>query len=84
MLDFQKMMEEINNDLKKEGNAIIPDFDSQQRELADNVNKINETLNNVSSEFNKKFEEMHELFFNNQNKDINSEDGAQSSDDIEI
>ena len=84
MLDFQKMMEEINTDLKKEGNTIIPDFDTQQKELADNVNKINETLNNVSSEFNKKFEEMHELFFNKQNKDINTGDGAQSSDDIEI
>ena len=84
MLDFQKMMSEINADLKKEGTQIIPDFDTQQKELAENVNKINETLNSVSSEFNKKFEEMHELFFNNQNKDINSEDGAQSSDDIEI
>ena len=83
MLDFQKMMEEINNDLKKEGNTIIPDFDTQQKELADNVNKINETLNNVSSEFNKKFEEMHELFFNKQNNDINT-DGAQSDNDIEI
>jgi len=84
MLDFQKMMNEINADLKKEGTMIIPDFDSQQKELADNVNKINETLNSVSSEFNKKFEEMHELFFNNQNRDINTDDGAQSSDDIEI
>ena len=83
MLDFQKMMEEINADLKKEGNTIIPDFDTQQKELADNVNKINETLNNVSSEFNKKFEEMHELFFNKQNNDINT-DGAQSDNDIEI
>ena len=83
MLDFNKMMNEINADLKKEGTMINPDFDTQQKELADNVNKINETLNNVSSEFNKKFEEMHELFFNKQNNDINT-DGAQSDNDIEI
>lgn len=80
MFDFDKMMTEINKDITESEQGVTPvTLEEQQKKLDESINKLNNFTDSVSEEFSKKFQEMHELFFepqpqNNDNNLDNSED----------
>lgn len=70
MLDFDKMMAEINKDIVESEQGKSPvSLEEQQKKLDESINKLNDFTENVSEEFSKKFQEMHELFFEQQNNE---------------
>lgn len=67
MLDFDKMMTEINKDITESEQGVNPvTLEQQQKKLDESINKLNNFTDSVSEEFSKKFQEMHELFFESQ------------------
>ena len=85
MLDFDKMMAEINKDIETSEQASKPvSLEEQEKRITESVDKLNEFANNVSEEFSKKFQEMHELYFNNepQNTQGSSDNNADNNGDI--
>lgn len=70
MLDFDKMMVEINKDISESEQGKSPvSLEEQQKKLDESIDRLNNFTENVSEEFSKKFQEMHELFFEQQNND---------------
>lgn len=76
MLDFNQMMTEINKDISEseQGNSPVS-LEEQQKKLDESINNLNKFTENVSEEFSKKFQEMHEMFF--------SENISESNDNID-
>lgn len=81
MLDFDKMMMEINKDISESEQGKSPvSLEEQQKKLDESIDKLNNFTENVSEEFSKKFQEMHELFFEQQNN--GAEDSNLDNEDI--
>ena len=87
MLDFDKMMTEINKDITESEQGLHPvTLEEQQKKLDESINKLNSFTENVSEEFSKKFQEMHELFFTEpqqQNSAGTNDSNADNSDTID-
>jgi hypothetical protein len=72
MLDFNKMMEEINKDISESEQGKSPvSLEEQQKKLDESINNLNKFTENVSEEFSKKFQEMHEMFFEQNSVETN-------------
>lgn len=82
MLDFDKMMTEINKDIldSEQGKSPVS-LEEQQKKLDKSIDKLNNFTENVSEEFSKKFQEMHELFFSEQQNN-GIEDNNLDNEDI--
>lgn len=81
MLDFDKMMAEINKDILESEQGVNPvTLEQQQKKLDESIDKLNNFTESVSEEFSKKFQEMHELFFEQQNN--GTEDSNLDNEDI--
>lgn len=75
MFDFDKMMTEINKDITESEQGTNPvSLEEQQKKLDESINNLNKFTENVSEEFTKKFQEMHEMFFTEQNNGSDSND----------
>ena len=83
MFDFDKMMTEINKDITESEQGATPvTLEEQQKKLDESINKLNNFTDSVSEEFSKKFQEMHELFFEPQNTATPQDNNIDSNDDI--
>ena len=92
MLEFNQIFSEINKDIESEY-ALKKDLslEEQAEKINKSVDNLNNFVNTVSEEFTKKFQEMHEIYFNgngdnedNENNDINDElNPTDSSSNIE-
>lgn len=83
MFDFDKMMTEINKDITESEQGVTPvTLEEQQKKLDESINKLNNFTDSVSEEFSKKFQEMHELFFEPQPQPQNNDNNLDNSEDI--
>jgi len=75
MLEFNQILQEINKDLESEQASIKSvSLEEQAEKINKSVDNLNNFVNTVSEEFTKKFQEMHEIYFNgNESNDINEE-----------
>ncbi len=72
MLEFNQIFSEINKDIESEQAVKKPvSLEEQAEKINKSVDNLNNFVNTVSEEFTKKFQEMHEIYFNgNENNDI--------------
>lgn len=83
MFDFDKMMTEINKDITESEQGSTPvTLEEQQKKLDESINKLNNFTDSVSEEFSKKFQEMHELFFESQPQPQSNDNNLDNSEDI--
>lgn len=72
MLEFNQILTEINKDIESEQSTKkTVSLEEQAEKINKSVDELNNFVNTVSEEFTKKFQEMHEIYFNgNDDKDI--------------
>lgn len=68
MLEFNQILAEINKDIESEQAIKKPvSLEEQAEKINKSVDNLNNFVNTVSEEFTKKFQEMHEIYFNDNN-----------------
>lgn len=83
MLDFDKMMTEINKDISESEQGVSPvTLEQQQKKLDESIDKLNKFTDSVNEEFTKKFQEMHEMFFESQSTTIPQDNNSDNEGDI--
>ena len=85
MLEFNQILTEINKDIESEQSTKkTVSLEEQAEKINKSVDELNNFVNTVSEEFTKKFQEMHEIYFNGDNKDISGvENPTETPSDIE-
>lgn len=65
MLEFNQILQEINKDIESEQSTKkTVSLEEQAEKINKSVDELNNFVNTVSEEFTKKFQEMHEIYFN--------------------